>query len=57
MGDDLVATGGPAQKVGIGDDPFVLAPGGGGSAEPTDTAIYLTMSIRNAGSGIAVLHG
>jgi hypothetical protein len=47
----------PAQKVGFGDDHYVMAPGGGGSAEPTDTAIYLTMSIRNAGSGIAVLHG
>jgi hypothetical protein len=47
----------PPQKVGFGDDHYVMAPGGGGTAEPTDNAIYLTMSIRNAGSGIAVLHG
>ena len=47
----------PAQKVGFGDDHYVMAPGGGGTAEPTDNAIYLTISIRNAGSGIAVLHG
>lgn len=47
----------PPVKVGFGDDHYVMAPGGGGTAEPTDNAIYLTMSIRNAGSGIAVLHG
>src|SRR5258708_3702242 len=34
-----------------------MAPGCGGTAEVTDGAIYLTMSVRNAGSGIAVLHG
>jgi hypothetical protein len=28
-----------------------------GVAEATEAAIYLTMSLRNAGSGIAVLHG
>jgi hypothetical protein len=47
----------PPIKVGFGDDHFVLTPGGGGTAEVTDTAIYLTMSVRNADSGIAVLHG
>ncbi|HET7310882.1 MAG TPA: hypothetical protein VFJ17_06110 [Mycobacteriales bacterium] len=47
----------PTLKVGFGDDHYVMSPGGGGTAEPTDAAIYLTMSIRNAGSGIAVLHG
>jgi hypothetical protein len=47
----------PAVKVGFADDHFVMAPGGGGTAEVTDDAIYLTLSIRNAGSGIAVLHG
>jgi hypothetical protein len=47
----------PPIKVGFGDDHFVLTPGGGGTAEVTDKAIYLTMSVRNAGSGIALLHG
>ena len=47
----------PPIKVGFGDDHFVLTPGGGGTAEVTDSAIYLTMSVRNVGSGIAVLHG
>jgi len=31
--------------------------GGQGAAEVTDDAVYLAMSIRNAGSGVAVLHG
>jgi len=44
-------------KVGFGDDHFVLTPGGGGTAEVADTAIYLTISVRNVGNGIAVLHG
>jgi hypothetical protein len=34
-----------------------MAPAGGGTAEVTDDVIYLTMSVRNVGSGIAVLHG
>lgn len=45
----------PAEKVGFADGHWVLAPGGGGTAEVTAEAIYLTMSVRNAGSGIAVL--
>jgi hypothetical protein len=47
----------PPLKVGFADNHFVMAPGGGGTAEVTDDAIYLTMSVRNVGSGIAVLHG
>jgi hypothetical protein len=47
----------PPIRVGFGDDHFVLTPGGGGTAEVADSAIYLTMSIRNVGTGIAVLHG
>jgi hypothetical protein len=44
-------------KVNFADDHMVMTPGGGGTAEVTDDAIYLTMSVRNVGSGIAVLHG
>jgi len=47
----------PPTRVGFGDDHFVLTPGGGGTAEVADTAIYLTMSVRNVGNGVAVLHG
>jgi hypothetical protein len=44
-------------KVGFMDDHFVMTPGGGATAEVTAAAIYLTMSVRNVGSGMAVLHG
>jgi hypothetical protein len=46
----------PAQKIGFYDRWF-SAPGGGGIAEATDGAVYLAFGVRNAGSGIAVLHG
>jgi hypothetical protein len=45
------------QKVGFVDRHFVQVPGGNGAAEVTDNAVYLVMSLRNVGSGIAVLHG
>jgi hypothetical protein len=35
----------------------MMVPGGGGGADVTPEAIYLAMSLRNVGSGIAVLHG
>jgi hypothetical protein len=47
----------PAQKVGFSDDRWFLVPGGGGIAEVTDEVIYLAASLRNVGTGIAVLHG
>jgi hypothetical protein len=47
----------PPLKVGFADDHWVRTPPGSGTVEVTDAAIYLTMSLRNAGSGIAVLHG
>ena len=47
----------PPQKVGFADDRWLRVPGGGGAAEVADGAVYLAMSVRNAGSGIAVLHG
>lgn len=47
----------PPVKVGFADGRWAQTPGGGGTAEITEQAIYLTMSIRNAGQGIAVLHG
>ena len=45
------------QKVGFVDDVWLTVPGGGAAAKVTDEAIYLAFSIRNVGSGIAVLHG
>ncbi|TME50450.1 MAG: hypothetical protein E6I33_00665 [Chloroflexi bacterium] len=47
----------PTQKVGFADDHWVHVPGSSGAADVTDRAIYLVMSLRNVGSGIAVLHG
>jgi hypothetical protein len=47
----------PPQKIGFADEKWLVADGGGAAAEATDRAVYLGMSLRNAGSGIAVLHG
>jgi hypothetical protein len=47
----------PAQKVGFVDSRWFHVPAGAGVAEVSDAAIYLVLSLRNVGSGIAVLHG
>jgi hypothetical protein len=47
----------PMLKVGFADNHFVELPGGSATAEVTDGAIYLTMSVRNVGNGMAILHG
>ncbi len=47
----------PPVKVGFADNHWVHVAGSGGTAEYTESAIYMTMSLRNAGNGIAVLHG
>jgi hypothetical protein len=47
----------PPQKIGYADGKWVRAAGSGGAAEATDEAVYLAISLRNVGSGIAVLHG
>jgi hypothetical protein len=47
----------PSQKVGFADAHWFHVAGGCGVAEVADGAIYLAMSVRNAGRGIAVLHG
>ena len=47
----------PPQKIGFMDDKWLVASGGGGAAEATDEAVYLGFAVRNAGSGIAVMHG
>jgi hypothetical protein len=44
-------------KVGFVDNRWLYVPGGGGAAEVTAEAVYLAMSLRNVGNGIAVLHG
>ena len=47
----------PQQKITFVEGKWVVASGGGGVAEVADGAVYLAMSLRNAGTGIAVLHG
>ena len=45
-----------AQKITFMDKHFKL-PGGGAVAEADGDVVYLALSLRNAGNGIAVLHG
>jgi hypothetical protein len=56
----------PTLKVNFGDKKWVLIPGNGavgeldsgdGSLGPDTPVVYLAIGVRNAGSGIAVLHG
>ena len=43
------------EKVGFADEHWVRVSGGSATAEVSEEAIYLTMSLRNVGRGIAVL--
>lgn len=47
----------PAIKVGFSDDIWFVVPGGQGIAHAADDADYFIISVRNVGTGIAVLHG
>ena len=47
----------PPQKVFFADRKYVVAKGGGAGIEVADDAIYLGISLRNGGTGVAVLDG
>ena len=47
----------PDQKIMWGDEHWAKLSGGGATVEVIDVPIYLAMSLRNSGSGIAVIHG
>jgi hypothetical protein len=47
----------PAVRVGFQDGVWFNVPGGQGAARATDETDYFVISVRNVGSGIAVLHG
>jgi hypothetical protein len=47
----------PTVKVGFVDNHWVKVPGGRATIEITEEVVYLAVSLRNAGSGLAVLHG
>jgi hypothetical protein len=46
----------PDSKIMFVEGHWVVAPGGGAVAESTPEAIYLAISVRNVGPGLAVLH-
>jgi hypothetical protein len=41
----------------VGDEHWVRLSGSGAIAEVVDDNLYLAMSVRNSGSGVAVIHG
>jgi len=47
----------PGQKIMFVDEHWVRVEGGHGAAETVDGVIYLVMSLRNVGAGIAVCQG
>ncbi len=47
----------PPQRIGFVDGVGVTAPGGCAGVEVVDGRVYLGLSLRNVGTGIAVLHG
>jgi len=46
----------PVEKIMWGDEHWTRLPGGRASVELGDEVVYLTMSLRNVGSGMAVIH-
>src|SRR5438094_1640845 len=49
--------GDPDQKIMWGDEHWARLGGSRANVELTDGNVYLAMSLRNSGSGIAVIHG
>jgi hypothetical protein len=47
----------PPQKVGYGDDHFLVLRDGLAAVQEFDERLYLALPLRNVASGIAVLHG
>ncbi len=47
----------PAQKITYADGKWLQVSGSGAVAEVGNEAVYLALALRNAGQGIAVLHG
>jgi hypothetical protein len=45
----------PEQKVGFADEHWVRVGGGRATAEVTSNAVYLVVSLRNVGNGLAIL--
>lgn len=45
----------PDQKVGFGDEHWVHVAGGDAAGEATTNTVYLAVSLRNVGNGLAIL--
>jgi hypothetical protein len=49
--------GDPTERVRFGDDVFVNVPGHGAAAKVAHDTVYLAVALRNAGTGVGVIHG
>lgn len=47
----------PPQTIRWGDNHWATVPGGGGVLDKVDHNVYLAISLRNVGAGLAVIHG
>jgi hypothetical protein len=47
----------PVERVSFGDRHWLTIRGGGAALELANDRIYMAMSLRNVGTGLAVLHG
>jgi hypothetical protein len=47
----------PTQKISFQDDKWLVVDGGRAAVDASAEAVYLAISVRNAGAGIALLHG
>lgn len=47
----------PVQKIQYPEGKWLSVDGGGAALEVTDEVVYLAVSVRNVGTGLAVLHG
>lgn len=49
--------GDPEERVRFGDGVLLTVPGHGGAVEIAGENVYLAIALRNAGAGVAVIHG
>ena len=49
--------GDPPERVRFGDGVLLTVPGHGGAVEVAGENVYLAIALRNAGAGVAVIHG
>lgn len=47
----------PEQKIQFLEGTFLTVTGGAATLQVTDAAVYLVISVRNVGTGLAVMHG